>query len=67
MCLGHTHGGQIIPIRWIAYFVNPFLNGLYQYKQSYVYVTQGSVYYGFPLRLGSHPEITNITLVTFEF
>ncbi|XP_078491691.1 transmembrane protein with metallophosphoesterase domain-like [Ciona intestinalis] len=60
---GHTHGGQMYPIIWLAYFLNPYLSGLYQHgASSYVYVSQGSVYYGFPLRLGSYPEITNIIL-----
>uniref|UniRef100_H2ZPW1 Calcineurin-like phosphoesterase domain-containing protein n=1 Tax=Ciona savignyi TaxID=51511 RepID=H2ZPW1_CIOSA len=60
---GHTHGGQMYPIIWLAYLLNPYLSGLYRHSaSSYVYVTQGSVYYGFPLRLGSFPEITHISL-----
>ncbi|CAK8681901.1 unnamed protein product [Clavelina lepadiformis] len=60
---GHTHGGQMYPIIWLCYLVNPFMSGLYHPKEgSYVYVSQGSVYYGFPLRWGTYPEITNITL-----
>lgn len=53
------------PIIWLAHLFNPFMSGLYKYgAASYVYVTQGSVFYGFPLRFGTVPEITLITLLS---
>nr|CAB3267124.1 transmembrane protein with metallophosphoesterase domain-like [Phallusia mammillata] len=63
---GHTHGGQMYPIKWLAYFISPFLSGLYKHKETYVYVSQGSAYYAFPLRSGSFPEITEISLTNHE-
>jgi len=60
--LGHTHAGQIFPFSILVYLLNPFFHGLYKYKKSYVYVSQGCAYYGIPVRLFSHPEITEVTL-----
>ncbi|KAK7500305.1 hypothetical protein BaRGS_00008528 [Batillaria attramentaria] len=59
---GHTHGGQFIPMNLGAYFLNPFFAGLYEYKNSHVYVSQGTQFFGIPFRMGSTMEITEITL-----
>lgn len=60
---GHTHAGQIFPFSIPVYLANAFYSGLYQFNsESYVYVTQGTYYYGWPLRTASHNEITKITL-----
>lgn len=60
---GHTHAGQIFPFSIPVYLANAFYSGLYQYNsESYVYVTQGTYFYGWPLRTASHNEITKITL-----
>lgn len=62
---GHTHGGQMFPLMVGAYLINPFFAGLYHYKgQSYVYVSEGTVYWGIPMRIGSTMEITEITLTS---
>ncbi|KAG5848520.1 hypothetical protein ANANG_G00099320 [Anguilla anguilla] len=62
---GHTHAGQIFPLSIFAYLVNPFFCGLYRVgESSQVYVSAGTVYYGFPMRLGSRAEITEILLRT---
>ena len=64
MLAGHTHGGQFFPMMILAYLFNPFFAGLYQYgKYSYVYVSQGTQYWGIPMRLGSTMEITQIILM----
>ncbi|BFZ13039.1 hypothetical protein BsWGS_16078 [Bradybaena similaris] len=62
---GHTHGGQMFPMMIGAYFLNPFFAGLYQYgdRGSQVYVSQGTLYWGIPMRLATTMEITRITLV----
>lgn len=60
--VGHTHGGQMFPMIIIAYFANPFFAGLYKYGSGYVYVTQGAVYWGFPMRQFSDSEISRVFL-----
>ncbi|KAH9502931.1 hypothetical protein Btru_072406 [Bulinus truncatus] len=61
---GHTHGGQMFPMMIGAYLLNPFFAGLYKYgpNGSHVYVSQGTQYWGIPMRLGTTLEITSITL-----
>ena len=60
--IGHTHGGQMFPFTVLTSLINPFQKGLYQYKAGYVYVSQGSMYWGIPLRIGTFMEITEIIL-----
>ena len=60
---GHTHGGQFFPLHIPIYFFNPFFAGLYNHNGTYVYVSSGTFYYNIPLRIGSTPEITILTLV----
>lgn len=63
--LGHTHGGQFPPVVFGAYLFNPFYAGLYRYgDNSHVYVSMGTVYWGFPVRIMTMQEITSITLHT---
>ncbi|XP_061197484.1 transmembrane protein with metallophosphoesterase domain-like [Saccostrea echinata] len=60
---GHTHGGQFPPVVFGAYLFNPFYAGLYRYgDNSHVYVSMGTVYWGFPVRIMTTQEITFITL-----
>ncbi|KAH9502937.1 hypothetical protein Btru_072415 [Bulinus truncatus] len=61
---GHTHGGQMFPMMIGAYLLTPFVADLYQYgpNGSHVYVSQGTQYWGIPMRLGTTLEITSITL-----
>lgn len=59
---GHTHGGQMFPMIFFAYLVNPFFAGLYRYGSGYVYVTQGACYWGIPMRQFSDAEVTRIFL-----
>nr|XP_011422305.2 transmembrane protein with metallophosphoesterase domain [Crassostrea gigas] len=62
---GHTHGGQFPPVVFGAYLFNPFYAGLYPYgDNSHVYVSMGTVYWGFPVRIMTMQEITSITLHT---
>ncbi|XP_076470421.1 transmembrane protein with metallophosphoesterase domain-like [Babylonia areolata] len=62
---GHTHGGQIFPLMLVAYLVNPFYRGLYRYgESSHVYVSEGTQYWGIPMRLGTSMEVTDITIHT---
>ena len=59
---GHTHGGQIWPFNYFVYLQQPYLKGLYQYKDTKLYVSQGTGCWGPPMRLGSFNEITEIIL-----
>ncbi|KAI4872924.1 hypothetical protein NFI96_005310 [Prochilodus magdalenae] len=61
--LGHTHAGQLFPLTLLAFLVNPYFCGLYRVSEhTMVYVTPGTGYYGIPMRIGSHAEITQIIL-----
>ena len=59
---GHTHGGQIWPFNYIVSLQQPYLKGLYQYKNTQLYVNQGTGCWGPPMRVGSFNEITEIVL-----
>lgn len=59
---GHTHGGQFWPWTWIVPLVQPFVAGLTQYKNMWLYVSRGTGYWGPPARLGAESEITFIVL-----
>lgn len=60
---GHTHGGQGFPWNYITYFVQPYLNGLYNHKGMWLYVNPGTGFWGPPNRLGVSGEITQFTIV----
>ena len=61
---GHTHGGQFFPMHIPIYLYNyPFFAGLYKERETYVYVSSGTYFYGVPLRIGSTSELTILTLV----
>ncbi len=60
---GHTHGGQIYPVRFILYLEQPFIDGLHRLRDTFIYVSRGTGYWGPPMRVGAPPEITEITLV----
>ena len=60
---GHTHGGQYFPFSLLVQMAHPFLKGLHKRENTWVYINQGTGYWGPPLRLGTEPEITEIILV----
>jgi len=64
---GHTHGGQIALhlgdlILTPARLASVFLAGHYKIDSSHLYVNRGLGTTGPPIRIGSPPEITHITL-----
>ena len=59
---GHTHGGQLYPIIYISRMIYPRTPGLHQIGESKMYVSRGAGTWGPPMRLGSPPEIVEITL-----
>jgi hypothetical protein len=60
---GHTHGGQIWPIRFLIYLDQPFVDGLHRVRDTWIYVSRGAGYWGPPMRVGAPPEVAEITLV----
>jgi predicted MPP superfamily phosphohydrolase len=61
---GHTHGGQIWPWNYFVYIQQPYVSGLHRYpnSDSQIYVSDGTGFWGPPMRLGTAAEITKITL-----
>jgi len=59
---GHTHGGQIWPWKYLVYLQQPFVAGLGREKDTWIYVSCGTGYWGPPFRLGAPPEITRVVL-----
>ena len=61
---GHTHGGQFFPWNFMVHFFQPYVAGLHQHKDTRIYISRGTGYWGPPLRLGSPSEITLLRLVS---
>ncbi|RBM04503.1 metallophosphoesterase [Streptomyces sp. PT12] len=59
---GHTHGGQVWPITYLAALANPTLAGLERYGDTQLYVSRGAGAWGPPVRIGADPDVTIITL-----
>ena len=59
---GHTHNGQIMPFNFLVKLMFPYINGLYEYKGTKLYVSPGTGTWGPPMRIGSNCEITLIKL-----
>ncbi len=63
---GHVHGGQLVPFNWLARLDQPYIQGLYRVGTSWIYVSQGTGYWGPPMRVGSRAEVTSIELVASD-
>ncbi|UQZ90909.1 hypothetical protein C4J81_17500 [Deltaproteobacteria bacterium Smac51] len=65
---GHTHGGQMWPGHILIKKVNGYLSGLYRDPggKSFIYTSNGSGFWGMPLRFLAPPEVTLIELVRKE-
>jgi predicted MPP superfamily phosphohydrolase len=60
---GHTHGGQLLPLGWLARLFDPQVAGLARHGSTWLYVSEGTGFWGPPLRVGTRCEIAAITLV----
>jgi predicted MPP superfamily phosphohydrolase len=59
---GHTHGGQLLPFGWLARLWDPKVSGLARFGSTYLYVSDGTGYWGPPVRVGTRCEITALEL-----
>lgn len=59
---GHTHGGQMLPWGWLARLWDPRVRGLGRFGATWLYVGDGTGYWGPPLRVGTRCEIGLIEL-----
>ncbi len=60
---GHTHGGQFFPWNYLVILNQPYVSGLHQHENTWIYVSRGTGYWGPPIRLGASSEITVLELV----
>ncbi len=60
---GHTHGGQYWPWNYFAKRSNVLLSGLKKFGDCWLYVSQGTGFWGPPLRIGAKSEVTQIKLL----
>ncbi len=61
---GHTHGGQMWPMNYIADQANPTLAGLESYGDTQLYVSRGAGAWGPPVRVGAPSDITVVELAS---
>ncbi|MBA4020974.1 MAG: metallophosphoesterase [Gordonia sp.] len=59
---GHTHGGQMWPIRYLVPVQQPSVQGLDRIGNTTLYTTRGAGAWGPPVRVGAPPEVTILTL-----
>ncbi len=60
---GHTHGGQFFPWTLVVRKVHKYHEGLFRVaERMWIYVSPGTGFWGPPVRLGTTPEITLLTL-----
>jgi predicted MPP superfamily phosphohydrolase len=60
---GHTHGGQIWPWNLMVRLQQPVVSGLARFGDTQVYVSNGTGYWGPPMRLAAPAEITRLRLI----
>ncbi len=59
---GHTHGGQFWPITHFVRLQQPFREGLRRLRETQIYISRGTGYWGPPIRVGAPSEITELEL-----
>ena len=60
---GHTHGGQLLPLGWLSRLFEPHVAGLARFGATQLYVSEGTGFWGPPIRVGTVCEIALLTLV----
>jgi predicted MPP superfamily phosphohydrolase len=61
---GHTHGGQMWPWNYLVKLQQPFVSGLARFGRATIYVSNGTGYWGPPMRLAAPAEITRLVLLS---
>lgn len=61
---GHTHGGQLWPMNYVAEFANPTVAGLERYGDTQLYVSRGAGARRPPTRVGAPSDVTVVELVS---
>jgi predicted MPP superfamily phosphohydrolase len=59
---GHTHGGQLLPLGWLSRLFEPRVAGLARFGATWLYVSEGTGFWGPPMRVGTSSEIALVTL-----
>jgi len=59
---GHTHAGQIFPFNYIVGLFYPYVSGLHNHNNTYIYGTSGTGTWGPRMRLGSRSEIVRLEI-----
>jgi uncharacterized protein len=66
MLSGHTHGGQLFPLNIILSAIDGPVYGIHRKNNTILYVSNGTGWWGPPMRLGSRNEITIIELISLN-
>ncbi|WP_072801725.1 metallophosphoesterase [Rhodococcoides yunnanense] len=61
---GHTHAGQIWPLRYLVPLQQPSVEGLDRVGGTTLYTTRGAGAWGPPVRVAAPPELAMLQLVT---
>jgi uncharacterized protein len=64
MLSGHTHAGQLFPLNVLMAIIDGPVEGIHKKNDSILYISNGTGWWGPPMRLGSRNEITIIELVS---
>ncbi|MFY1674292.1 metallophosphoesterase [Plantactinospora sp. WMMB334] len=59
---GHTHGGQLVPFNLVVGLQQPVVSGHATVDGTQLYVTNGAGFWGPPVRVGAHPQVTLVEL-----
>ena len=59
---GHTHDGQIWPFKYLVRLQQPYVEGLVRHRDTWLFVSRGTGFWGPPMRLLAPAEITKIVL-----
>lgn len=59
---GHTHGGQLLPLGYLNRLFEPMTAGLRKFGSTWLYISEGTGFWGPPMRIGTNCEIAVIEL-----
>ncbi len=59
---GHTHAGQLFPIKYLANLIFAYNKGTHHFNGTTLFVSQGTGTFGPPMRIGTNSEIAVIIL-----